>query len=325
MMGESEERGEETVSNEEEIKEDESNRMSVEFEGDHWKGGTKEVYLKADSRTELKYRNLVQQLRSPIAALQNRLKIRNEDARIVEHGLKKGDLDEGSLYKLGFHHYNYDDPNLFEETSIIDRPDVGICILVDESGSMAAKYSVARNSCIVLVNALKSIRGVNICVFGHTGQGTCHGSDPETLDEEEGMAIHHYYTPKNKSEAALSRIYAFTQNLDGYALDRCGQLFLEWYGGCPTKLMIVVSDGYPEAHGYGGREARRHVQKVREKLARFGVDTVAIGIGHLSSEHYEFMYGKGKVAIVGDEINTGVMSTAGNIITRAIKSAGRTL
>ena len=334
-IGESENRGKEAVSNKGGVEEDENNRLEQDptcYEGDNWKGGTKEVYLQSNSSTDKLYQELVNKLRGPIVALRNRLKFQNEDTRITEHGLKTGNLDEGSLFKLGFIHHGYDDPYLFEEQSIIDTPEVAVCILVDESGSMTdgverygdgkVKYVMARETAITLVNALKPIRGLDICVFGHTAHGHCQGEQPYTRDYASGLALHHYYTPKVKSEGALVRISGTSWNLDGYAISKAGQHLLEWYGGHKKKLMIVISDGYPNAPSYGGWNGRAHVNKVCKKLNHFGVDVVAIGLGSQSKSTFEEMYGQGNVVILDSDISTGLMATTGNFITKTVQKAG---
>jgi hypothetical protein len=288
-----------------------------EFDDDTWCGGTEEFKIRPHHPAL--YKTLVAELQPQIRALRNRLKIQNEEQVLSEHGLKKGRLDEGSLYRLGFIRYGYNDDRLFEESVIKDRSKLAVGLLVDESGSMRHdnKWVYARDAAITIVNALKELSGVEVCVFGHTSEGYCHGG------MYPGLAIHNYYTPEHRHEESLASIHYFGWTIDGYALSRVGKHLYEWYPD-HNKLLIMICDGEPHSctRRYDGMAAKRHVRGTVAKLARFGIKTLNVGIGSLSKEEFEFMYGKGHSVILGHSSSAHLMAVIGNAISYMVaKSA----
>ena len=248
-------------------------------------------------------RDLVR-VRSFIPQVLNSLKFRNEEQKLREFGLKRGNVDPGALSKL-----SYDDYNVFEREEIISKPKVHITLLVDESGSMnygvttscpvcgtrscnhmgahsandGTRASIARITAILLGNAIKQIDGVDLSVYGHSS-------------ESNKCAFYRYYDQTNKKLECLGKISARNENYDGYAVEHAGKLTLRQAEQTSYKLMIIISDGQPSAPGYGGKEGMKHVRKVVQKLHSQGVNTLAIGIG-VPEEEIAYMYGTGYLCI----------------------------
>lgn len=274
-----------------------------------WKGGTDEI-LASPNRSE--YNKLVAKLHSNIRKLMEQLKLRNEEKRIQEHGLKRGRLDEGSIYKLGFASTGFEVTTLFEQEEIKEPPKIAIGLLVDESGSMGGeKIEMARKLAIVLANALKGIHGVQFSVMGHSGQGYVHGK------ECDGMALVHYFTPDNPKMESMGNISAFVQNLDGYAIAKVVTKMIGWYPDCPKKMVIHLSDGLPAAGGYGGASAVKHVGNVTKTAARNGVRVLGIGVGaEFTKIDMTAMYGPNSFAIVKDMAQSAL--TIGKLIRDSV-------
>lgn len=278
----------------------------------NWKGDSIDIMVKPD----VYYDKYVRSLKTTIEAFKARLKFRNERNSMIEHGLRKGRIDDGSLYKLGFYKFGFTDPNVFEEEAIISLPDIAICLLVDESGSMGhghERYTHSRKLAVVLANALASIKGVKLAVLGHTAQGFAQG---HTLAQ--GLALHHYYTPKNPCMQSLSKIYAFSQNLDGFAIAKTARYMLEWYPGVSKKMLIVISDGQPHGEGYSGPSALEHVGRVVRATRRSGISVIGIGVDDAFSEEVgKQMYDKDFLVLSAVEKAYGVVT---NIIKKVALS-----
>src|SRR5690606_41717308 len=81
----------------------------------------------------------------------------------------RGQVNEVGLYKSV-----YGDPRILARTKINAQPKVHFGILVDESGSMRwsanskPRSQIARESAILLANAVAGIKGVKLSVWGHT-------------------------------------------------------------------------------------------------------------------------------------------------------------
>jgi cobalamin biosynthesis protein CobT len=254
-----------------------------------WKGGTDQIKVKPSKQ----YGGLVAGLRGRIRALMAQLKLRNEAKRMDEHGLKRGRLDEGSIYKLGFTSCGFADEGLFEQEEIKETPDIAVGLLVDESGSMNGEnIHQARALAIMLAEALAGLKGVHFCVMGHSGQGQVHGKMCE------GLALSHYFTPDNPHMSSMARIAAFSQNLDGFAIAEVAKNVLRWYPKCQTKLVIHLSDGQPSANGYGGPSAMAHMGEVSAKARRDGIQVLGIGVQAFNEEEGTRMYGPRNFVIV---------------------------
>jgi len=291
-----------------------------EKDDDGWVGGTVEHEVAVDPRATALYRKLVRQFQPTIRALRARLKIRNEEHKLLEHGLTRGRVDEGSVYKLGFHATGYSERTLFEREEIKSVPNVAFALLVDESGSMdGARAESARNIAITLVEAIRDIDGVRLCVFGHTGQGGCDECCNHAGNRS-AMILHHYLTPKHSDPASLAKIAGYSQNLDGFAIARTGKHLIDFYGNCSVKVLIHISDGMPEAHGYGGGKARRHMARVSHDLLSKGVRVIGIGVEKAFRENVgREMYGPNNFAIT-DRVEAASV-VIGNLITRTIRES----
>lgn len=265
------------------------------------------------------YRSYVTKLKPEIRALKGRLKLRNEEHAHYERGLRRGVLDEGSLHKLGFHKLGYDDPTLFEKKEIISKPNVAIGLLVDESGSMmfgdrksgTRHIDRARDTAIVIAEALKSIEGADFCVFGHTGQGRCfNGYDG-------GMVIHQYYTPDNPHIESIAQMQAYSENLDGFAMAYAAKKMMEWFVNSDVRLLIHVTDGYPAARDYGGQPAMKHMGRVGDWARSRGVNILGIGLDNaFRPVDGDTMYGRGRYIVLK---HNNIAIPVSNFLSRVIK------
>lgn len=255
--------------------------------------------------------------------LASSLRIRNEDIREYERGLKTGEVDAGAIYKLGFRKHGVKEDTLFERADVVSMPDVGVVLVVDESGSMGteAKCGTARKLAVMMANAFKLVRGVQYAVFGHTGHGACQNNLHTT-----GMAFHHYFTPEYQSMDAMGNIASFSENYDGYAVKRAAEYTLLWWPKVAQKMVIHFSDGLPAAPGYGGEQAYRHVNRVCNRALRHGIRVVNIHVGtDYGEDAYQSamsqMYGDGNWIHVDDPKSS--IQLISNLVTRSLSAVKR--
>ena len=282
-----------------------------------WRDGTINHKVSVRESDVSVYAQHATRLSPAIQALRTRLKIRNEEHRLIEHGLRRGRLDEGSLYKMGFSAAGYDDPNVFEVEEVRSVPNVAFGLLIDESGSMREhdRYATARDIGIVVSNALMGGAGTHVAVLGHTAQYTGH--DRVKAD---GMLLHHYFTPEHQSIQALGRVSGLGNNLDGFAIGATALHMIKWFENCPTKVLIHISDGYPCAAGYGGRAAMKHVGDTSMQCRADGVMVIGIGVDNAFNEAAgNTMYGPGNYILTEKVENAaGIIA---NIITKVVREA----
>lgn len=287
--------------------------------GDNYEQNIKEVMVTGNFDAE--FAGYCRKLNPQIQALRNRLKLRNEIAQVREHGLRHGHLDEGSLYKLGFHKIGFADDRVFEEKNVLDTPELAVGILIDESGSMSCsdgaghvKYEEAKKLCIIVAAALMGMPNVALSILGHTAEGRGHGG----VHNSSGILLHHYLTPVNQNLGAITQIHSYSNNIDGYAIQATTKRMLEWHPEAKTRLLIHISDGYPAGSGYGGEPAMAHIRRVGNYAKRNNVQVFGVGIGeYFEAKTCDIMYGPGRWCKVDAAANAGIVIS--NLLSREVR------
>lgn len=267
-----------------------------------------------NAETKVKYAELIGQLHPQITTLRNRLKLRAEENKLTEHGLRRGRLDEGSLHKLCFAKHGVDDPYLFEADEVLAAPSVAFLLLIDESGSMGANHRAhqARDCAIVIANAVKTLPGVDVAVMGHTGQG----GYMDHSRHAKGLAMHTYFSPDQPELEAIARVRPYCQNLDGYAIGQAAEKLRMWYPHAEAHVLVHISDGEPAAGGYGGSSAMRHINRVCLKSGELGVKVVGVGIDNAFSEYVgKRMYGAGNFIVLS---GSNAYHAVSNVLVNAV-------
>lgn len=240
------------------------------------------------------YEKALRDVRPLLEKTRAALSFRNEQEAMDELGLRRGHIDESGLYKIAF-----GDPRLFARTEIKAQPKVHFGILVDESGSMQwpangkPRSQIARESAILLANAVAGIKGVKLSVWGHTAD------DPDFAWD--GAVIFRYIEAGVGSLDALGSITHRHNNADGFAIAFCARRMLETTEPDETGILVVLCDGYPAADGYGEEPAERHVRDVCDLARRRGLQVYAIGMGYdLDEKRMERQFGADGFVIVRD-------------------------
>lgn len=163
-----------------------------------------------------------------------------------------------------------------------------------------SKIDKAREIAITLTEALMNYDGVEVCVVGHTANNHYTGEGKEDI----GVCIREYVTPERKNFYALANVEALSNNMDGFAIQYLADKMIKWYGDYDSRMLIVLSDGYPAAEGYGGPMAMRHISHVCKAARAKGIEVINVCINNeyegtsesimaSRNENYKLMYGKG--------------------------------
>lgn len=223
--------------------------------------------------------------KNAIERIRNALQFQSGKRTVETHGLRSGDLDEGSLHKL-----SYDCEHIWSQKTMSKLPDVAVGILVDQSGSMGGgKIDQARELCITLAEAVRRITGVRLYVYGHTANAG--GAD---------LTIYEHYNPSMGADMTrLGGIRAHCNNYDGYAIKDVAKRLAE--DSAKRKYLFVIADGLPAGAGYGGETAAKHVTSVckftRERL-KIGTYAFAVGVHGASQAYFKRQYGENHVVFV---------------------------
>jgi hypothetical protein len=201
------------------------------------------------------------------AALSLRKTVAQADTRLMKSGI----LDEDEL-----HRFFADDMRIFKNATTETIPNAAVYLLVDMSGSMgsaewehnSAFYAVRLAQ--IFVEALASHANLTVKVLGHTGDNS---------DNSDGGAFYRIWEPGDPINR-LSLLYESDRmgnNYDGWAIAWAGQMIKK--ESVDQRLLIVLSDGQPNAHTYGSTAAMDHVRSVTDRLLRQGVDVVQVAVG----------------------------------------------
>lgn len=149
-----------------------------------------------------------------------------------------------------------------------DRPNMAMCVLVDESGSMGGlKLEVAKKAMVMLERFAAGV-GVPLMIAGHCARGR-------------GVELNIYTdfvsARPEQDRYALSAIRAHGCNRDGLPLRICADMLAQRPE--EIRLMVVISDGAPNDSGYGGVEAFDDIKKTVSEFKRKGLLIYGAAIG----------------------------------------------
>ena len=229
-------------------------RLGKALEGELEIGVTEKVNIhvpKPDRRT---YEESLSRVRRYIPAFSSILR-RNGTDRVRDlRGLRSGFLDTCKLAEAvqGVE-------NIYRQERTVRADRMAVCILVDESGSMdGEKIQAARDTAILLNEALATVKNVDLYIYGHT---TENGSFVKLNAYREGRGRGDKY--------ALGSIEADWSNIDSRAIrEAAARVRARTREKC---LFFVISDGKP-------CEPTSNVKEAVRELSRDGFSFVSIGI-----------------------------------------------
>jgi hypothetical protein len=229
-------------------------RLGKALEGELEIGATDRVNIHFPEADKRRYDESLSRVRRYVPAFSSILR-RNGTDRVRDlRGLRSGLLDTGKLAEAV---QGVENIYRQERTARADR--MAVCILVDESGSMdGEKIQAARDTAILLNEALATVRNVDLYIYGHT---TENGSFVKLNAYREGRGRGDKYV--------LGSIEADWSNIDSRAIrEAAARVRARTREKC---LFFVISDGAP-------CEPTRNVKEAVRELSRDGFSFVSIGI-----------------------------------------------
>ena len=229
-------------------------RLGKALEGELEIGSTDRVNIHFPGADKRRYDESLSRVRRYVPAFSSILR-RNGTDRVRDlRGLRSGLLDTGKLAEAvqGVE-------NIYRQERTVRADRMAVCILVDESGSMdGEKIQAARDTAILLNEALATVRNVDLYIYGHT---TENGSFVKLNAYREGRGHGDKYV--------LGSIEADWSNIDSRAIrEAAARVRARTREKC---LFFVISDGAP-------CEPTRNVKEAVRELSREGFSFVSIGI-----------------------------------------------
>ena len=241
------------------------------------------------------------------AALQDVFAFKTKEHSRRIYGYNSGNLHNRSLYKAGM-----DLDTVFFRKSRVETDKLAICILLDQSGSMSGattkgsdRITDAAAVGYVLAKLCKMVKGIDLSIIGFSAQERSReyaARSPTSYNDELNLRMIYDQTDDKTSLLDILQAKAHSNNTDGFALWNAAKHLSDNRDGYKRKILIVVSDGQPNASGYGGEKAFEHVNACRNDVrGRFGVETYAIGVADAYPQVTgNKMYGKGNNIIIKD-------------------------
>lgn len=194
---------------------------------------------------------------------------------------RKGGRDRNLIngHRLDSRSFYRQDGRNFERRRLPRKTDVCFGVLIDESGSMSYgnREGAARAAAIVLYELCEQL-DLPVMIYGHTAWNS--------------MTLYSYaeFDKADKNDRyRLMNTNAREANRDGAAMSYLYQRL----SARPeqTKVLLIISDGQPNAFGYDGLAAEEDMRTLCDSYGRKGIVTIAANIGD-DFESLERIYGK---------------------------------
>lgn len=166
-----------------------------------------------------------------------------------------------------------------------DRPNMAMCVLVDESGSMGGyKLEMAKKAMVMLEQFATGV-GVPLMVAGHCVRH--RGVDLNIYKD--------YVSARPEQDRyALAAIDSGGCNRDGLPLRLCAEMLAQRPE--EIRLLVVISDGRPNDDDYSGQTAYEDIQNTVAEFRRKGLLIYGAAIDE-DREVIQELYGKGFLSI----------------------------
>ena len=239
------------------------------------------IFYKPETGDDDLFRKISAKVSKFLPQIRNKVKNVDKNSDINIYGCRTGLLDTTKLVEAiqGV-------PQVYYRTCKMSTNKTTVCVLVDESGSMDSKVSIddsgiykdvdwrgrisrahlAREAAILLNNALGSLPGVNLYIYGHTADQKLQGN----------TELYIYKEPGYDNKFALTNISDKYENRDGVAILEVAKRIRNFTND--QVLMFVISDGQPSAVDYRGDSA---IIDTRDKVriaSGLGFDIVQVVI-----------------------------------------------
>ena len=226
-------------------------------------GSSKEVIFSRQKEYRDGYMSALEEVKQYVPAVRKVVKGRCVEYSLSHLGMRSGVLDTGKLAEAvqGV-------PTVYKRQGEVRSDRACVCMLVDESGSMCrqGRMAAARNTAVLLNEALSPIPNIELFIYGHTADCERSGITELNIYREKGFA------PKY----ALGSLEPRSNNRDGLAILETALRVRK-----QTKeevLMFIISDGEPAAENYFGMRAIGHTKECVEKAEAMGFRIVQICI-----------------------------------------------
>ena len=200
------------------------------------------------------YQKLKEKVSPYSSTLSKILRFRSVDKKLVNKSTRNGYLDTNKLAEA-----RQGIPTVYERYGHAKSDKIAVCLLIDESGSMGgSKIKHAAESAVLLAEALKKNKDIELFVYGHTAD--------VLYDNSTDMRI--YKEPNYEKINSMGHIgkELLYENADGYAIYETAKRVRKF----TTRpcVMFVISDGAPNCSAYRSDSGISHTRKMVTKITK---------------------------------------------------------
>lgn len=227
------------------------------------------------------FRNCYKSVSPPLLLISKRLQ--KQVSQILKDRREGGKMNHLLLGKrIDARNLIHDDGHIFYKMNLPDEePLLAVAILIDESASMSSNDRItrAREAAIIIYDFCRKLN-IPVIVYDHTS----HGKDVDLFSYAEFESV------DGNDAYRLMDMTSRGSNRDGAALRYVAERLVTRPE--KTKLLILVSDGQPNASGYSGTEAEADLRGIKLEYSRKGITLFAAAIGE-DKRNIQRIYGDG--------------------------------
>lgn len=232
---------------------------------------------KAISGDREKYEEIIHVHSSYIRKIQKEIEriLQEEECAVQKRRYMGRRIDAKNSYRV--------DQRFFSRKRNPDKViDMAISILVDNSGSMEGeRIEAAKSASILLTEVLERLE-IPFSVASHCCENAMN------------YCIYRDFEDNRKAKYSINRMWPGGDNRDGMALEICGKFLTQRPE--QDRLLIIISDGQPNSHGYTGSLAKKDIKSIVRSLRRQNVTTLAFAIGD-DKKQVKDIYGEAYIDI----------------------------
>lgn len=258
------------------------------------------LFRKAASNKHL-YDGALRKVKRYIPAISRTLKGHCKDYKLVHRSMRSGVIDTNKLAEAvqGV-------PTVYVRGGMVKTDKVSLCVLVDQSGSMALGDRIvsAREMAVLLNESVGHIPDVELFIYGHSAD----------LEGDYYTDLFVYREKNYAPKYSLGTICPKEENRDGTAIYEVAKRVRKQTDN--EVLFFILSDGAPCAFCYHGEMAFNHVKASVEEVEKMGFNVVQICIDpcydpSVMFKHFIVVKDLGKLAFeIGKVIKKAIINKA---------------
>lgn len=199
---------------------------------------------------------------------------------IEMYELTEGEIDDTEIYSINWN------KNIFKSETETKGYNLDFGVLLDESYSMNNLIESAKVAFLSLILSLKNNDHINLFAYGHTANYSENGN----YNNDMSVILYKYYNTL-ENFVDINTVYsakARANNADGFAIAKMGGIMMKSKN--KNKILIVISDGQPNASHYSGQSAIQHTKESVEWCERKGITVIQICVDFIEESGKMFKH-----------------------------------